>query len=123
MALEGGGRRALATLTKAWSTDGADFRKYWEASAEANRIKVLVTARDMLIERLSSGAKSRGKLFFLLCPELADSKIERIAAPSVVPKLLEIRVDVSRCVRLRSCAYCGFYSLVFVRPVESRSLP
>jgi hypothetical protein len=53
----------------------------------------------MLVERLSDGGPNSGRLFYLVCPELGESKIERLATPGVVPKLFEIRVDVrkSRC--------------------------
>jgi hypothetical protein len=49
----------------------------------------------MLVERLSGGGGNSGKLFYLVCPELGESKIERLATAGVVPKLFEIRVDVS----------------------------
>ena len=60
----------------------------------------LQVSRDLLKDRVVQGAQDEeSRIFFGLCPELHDSKIDRLAAPTLLPKLIAVRVaDQRTCV-------------------------
>jgi hypothetical protein len=56
----------------------------------------MTSARDMLVDRLSNGGENqRTKRFFeMICPELADGKLERLAQPGSAVLILLVDICV-----------------------------
>ena len=86
----------LATLDRAWVAHGDDFSRFFSGAEMKSRIEMARIARDLLIERSCQRTDQTEdhfrRMFFLVCPELEDSKLERTT--TLLPQFIKIRVEV-----------------------------
>eukprot|EP00976_Prorocentrum_cordatum_P083559 1185304-Prorocentrum_minimum.AAC.5 len=83
---------ALESLEEEWSASGVVFQSWWSSTEDSTRIGLLQSARELFANRLSESSPEGANILPVLCPEISDERLARLAAPGLLPALIYARL-------------------------------